>query len=155
MDHNRIAELFWSKVAVVHRSRCWNWKGAINSDGYGNFQINRVTHKAHRVAFLLRNGKWPSYACHKCDNPTCVNPDHIYDGTHAKNMQEAYLGTLKKGRPSGAQCWNTKLTDQIVIRMRELYKSGDRSIPQIAALVGCSKDAAQRAIARESFKHLP
>lgn len=88
-------ERFWSKVNKNGPNGCWIWIGS--SDGrYGQFRINGKLKKAHRVAWLFTYGDSPDgkMACHKCDNPACVNPDHIFWGTMSDNILDA----VKKGR---------------------------------------------------------
>lgn len=68
---------------------CWNWKGRINN-GYGIFFAGKFI-KAHRFSFILHNNKTISkknIICHHCDNPKCVNPAHIYSGTHKTNAED-------------------------------------------------------------------
>src|SRR6185312_3623765 len=83
------AELFWSHV---HKSDgCWEWTGARTKKGYGVFGRTGVkcrTIKAHRAAFLITHGHLPVYVLHRCDNPPCVRPDHLYEGTAAENTSD-------------------------------------------------------------------
>ncbi|TCM21521.1 HNH endonuclease [Novosphingobium sp. PhB165] len=74
---------------------CWEWIGAIDRDGYGIFSYAGKTYRAHRIAMQL-DGRDPGdmMACHHCDNPVCVRPDHLFAGTNADNMQDM----VAKGR---------------------------------------------------------
>ncbi len=154
MNEQRMSERFWSKVSVVEDSRCWLWNGSSDVNGYGKFRASGRTIRAPRVAFFLRNSRWPNNACHRCDNPRCCNPDHIFDGTHAENMRDmAEKGRAKTDR--GEAHWRAVLTDAKVIAMRADYKSGTISLYRLAAKNGCSFSTAQRVIKRTNWRHLP
>ena len=96
------AEQFWSKVDKS--GECWIWNGPKGGRNYGRVFINGRVRPAHQVAWELANGKpFPAgmLACHHCDNPPCVNPDHIFVGTNIDNVLDA----IKKGRPFGGPRW--------------------------------------------------
>ena len=87
---------FWEKVSVGERSECWYWLGnPSHSFGYGVFMVNRKKHYPHRYSYFLHHGKYPEKQVnHKCDNPYCVNPYHLYEGTHKDNINDK----VKRGR---------------------------------------------------------
>lgn len=86
----------------IHKTEtCWIWIGHKKNRDYGGFQFNRKNLKAHRVSFMFHNNiilNEDQHVCHKCDNPICVNPDHLFLGTHTDNMRDI----VNKGR------WNNQ-----------------------------------------------
>lgn len=94
---------YWSKVEKRGADECWPWLGAIGGTGHGHFKLNAtrsasVLANAQRISYELNTGikvsemkpkHWGDlYVCHTCDNPSCVNPSHLYLGTHFTNMQD-------------------------------------------------------------------
>lgn len=87
------------KTIKVSESGCWEWQGSLDNGGYGTVRYMGKTHKAHRVVYRLFIGEIPSdyrkfYICHKCDNPKCVSPFHLFLGTSKENNLDAQI----KGR---------------------------------------------------------
>jgi len=86
-----IYERFWDKVAVAADDEgCWEWTASTNKLGYGWFGAHRKTHLAHRVSWELNVGPIPegSHVLHRCDNPPCIRPGHLFLGTDADNMAD-------------------------------------------------------------------
>ena len=116
---------FWDKVDKT-RSGCWLWTGCTNADGYGRLALGRKrTEKAHRVSWELHNGPIPDGAevCHTCDNPGCVNPDHLFLGTHQDNMTDM----RRKGRAvghRGSSNPRATITELDVVRLRREWAKG-------------------------------
>jgi hypothetical protein len=83
---------FWEHVEKLPDDGCWVWTGSRLQSGYGTFDKGR----AHRFSYALANGPIPDglHICHRCDNPPCVRPDHLFAGTRVDNMQDA----IAKGR---------------------------------------------------------
>ncbi len=93
----------WLKHQLTHadRTRCWNWPYAKGSSGHGQIKINKRTRPAHQIAMIWDNRPCPPdkyQGNHKCDNPRCVNPDHIYWGTKRDNERDmVHAGTHTRG----------------------------------------------------------
>ena len=87
---------FNNKYIINEQTDCWEWQCATNNIGYGFFRDGDKMRTAHRVSYELFKGPIPKgmVVCHKCDNPKCVNPDHLWLGT----MQDNYNDMVSKGR---------------------------------------------------------
>lgn len=85
-------KLFWLKVDVRGANDCWLWTASVDTSGYGwGISVNRSRRiTAHRYSWMLKNGPIPRgmIICHKCNTPRCVNPKHLYAGTHKDNMRD-------------------------------------------------------------------
>lgn len=118
---------FWGKVdKISNPNNCWIWT-AYKWRGYGKFGWHGKIYLAHRISYELAFGEFDPTLdiLHKCDNPACVNPDHLFSGTHLDNMRDM----INKGRDykfqhfTGEKSAHHKLTDKQVVEIRLRYKN--------------------------------
>lgn len=93
---------FWSKVEKTGENSCWKWKAFKNKQGYGRMGIGpSECVNAHRVSWVIHFGQIPerNFVCHKCDNPECTNPKHLFIGTRQDNINDMMI--KKRGKHFG------------------------------------------------------
>ena len=127
-------ERFFKNIKDENTSDCWLWKTYNHNDGYGTLHINRKRIYAHRYSWIIHYGEIPKglFVCHKCDNPKCVNPEHLFLGTNTDNVNDM----IKKGRKKqakGNDYSRAKLKSEDVIDIRKMMKEGKKAI-EIAKL---------------------
>lgn len=142
-------ERFWSKVDKT--DGCWNWTASkFNNSGYGLIKIAGKRRSAHRVSFELFHGAIPSgmLICHRCDNRACVNPDHLFLGTHRDNMDDM---VAKDRQPRGKKNGRARLDEETVVAARYAQLTSGASVATIARSLGVSKSTAHRALTGENW----
>jgi hypothetical protein len=132
---------FWSQVDVRGEDECWEWTGTRNQ-GYGNGCGGK---SAHRFSYDLAYGPIPKHqqVCHTCDNRACVNPNHLFLGTHAENMADM----ARKGRAP-----KSKLTPDIVRFLRTSYEPGKMTLKEWGKKYNVSGSTIKSAITRRTWK---
>lgn len=114
---------FWAKVDRREPDECWPWLGAA-FNGYGRFWVDGHIEQAHRYALALNLGRSvdaDKYVCHRCDNPPCVNPAHLYEGTDQDNVDDM---TGQCRQAWGMRNGRRTLTDQDVLSIRSQATAG-------------------------------
>ena len=124
---------FW--FFVKKSENCWEWQGTLGSSGYGRFNIGKKFVSSHRMSFLLHNGYISNdlNVLHKCDNPKCVNPDHLYEGDyHQNNIDMVNRNRLPSQCKKG---YEGKYSDELLEKVLLLKKEG-HSYKKIASIIG-------------------
>ena len=138
-----MAEKFSARYAVAETG-CWEWTAAKDKDGYGAFLFDGKMWRAPIASLLIHGRPVPPgmYACHKCDNPGCVNPDPLYAGTPSQTVAD--MIRRRRNNPK------RKLTAQEVIAIRAA--SGTHA--EIASQFACSASAVAQIKARKVWRHV-
>jgi hypothetical protein len=143
---------FWSKVDKSGGDNaCWIWTGG--GDKYGKTCWNKTQMGAHRLAYILTHGDIPKgiFVLHKCDNPICVNPSHLFLGTQFDNMRDcSRKGRLNLKHLRGEAHGRCKLSDQQVTEIRHLYSTGAATTKELARMFSIDKSHVWRIV---SFKN--
>ena len=152
-----VEERFWEKVDKKSDEECWNWIAFKNSDGYGKFRLYKdqdmIT--AHRTSWILHYGNVPNglQVLHHCDNPSCVNPKHLFLGTHQDNMNDMYK-KKRHGNFKGENNKNSKLKEVEVQEIRRLYATGKIFQRELVSMFKVSTIQIKAIINKRSWRHI-
>lgn len=156
IPHNSLAQVrerFWARVDRTGEG-CWEWQGARQNrtHGYGTAQWRGQPMSAHRKAWFLENGPIPEgmFVCHRCDNPPCCRPDHLFLGTPAQNSADM-TAKGRQARNRGTRAPNAKATAGQVRELRRRYDAGGVSTHQLAREFGMSSMPVWRIVTRRSY----
>ena len=147
-------ERFWKKVEIKGPDECWPWTGCRDKRNYGyvRFRLQKRLQAAHRVAYFFTHGELPLlHICHKCDNPPCCNPKHLFPGTNQENIQDA----VNKGRMCrGEKRPQSKLTERSVLEIRRIYSEGHVSQYKLAKQFRVGRSAIEKIVMRRTWAHI-
>ena len=138
---------------VVNDSGCWDWIASRNREGYGKFKVTGKDIRAHRFSYELHRGGIPKgdHVLHTCDNPSCVNPAHLFLGRDKENIADK----VAKGRQArGEKQHLAVLTAEDVREIRNLYATGDYSQRQIGEIYGAAQNTISHIVLRQTWMHV-
>jgi hypothetical protein len=149
-------EKFMQLVYPEPNTGCWLWAGRHDSNGYGRGHFkNRTVQLAHRWSYIIAKGPITNNLCvlHKCDNPACVNPDHLYLGDQKQNNSDRdQRGRQKTKR--GEDHKLAKLTEDSVIAIRALHNPKTYPTRKLSKMFGVSQRKIMDVLHRKSWHHL-
>ena len=152
--HRPLTDRLFEFVDKRGDDECWLWTARTTKFGYGTFRFHNKDITAHRASYEIANGPIPKglVICHRCDVPRCVNPNHLFAGTQAENMQDMY----RKGRDSqtnkvrGEKHHSAKLTAEDVLAMR----SSPLSQRALARQYGLAQSSVNAIILKKVWAHI-
>jgi hypothetical protein len=146
---------FWNKVDKT--STCWFWEGKKDKRGYGKLALEPgVTHReisAHRLSYQIHYGMFESslFVCRQCDNPACVNPEHLFLGTNQDNVNDK---VSKNRQLKGSQIHNSKLVEDDIIRIRHLWFVEKCPQSKIAEMFGIGAKAVSKIVTNKRWTYV-
>lgn len=154
-------ERFEKRIEKDAVTGCWNWTASLNNSGYGQFNLTGARPiPAHRASWLIYKGEIPAdpcgayktgYVCHTCDNPRCVNPDHLFIGNQQVNMDDKMgKGRHNYGTSEGTAHGMAKLNDDLVREIR----SSPESLRELSVRLGIGKSTLHMVRKRITWKHV-
>lgn len=162
-----LADALWSKVARKGPDDCWLWTGAILRKGYGGLSYRNKKYRVHRASWEVHHGPilGDLMVLHSCDTPACVNPAHLFLGTHQDNMDDMVAKErsprgLRHGAythperlPRGEANKNSKWTANQILEMRRLHAAG-MSQREIARKFGSGRNWVRQIVNGKAWRHL-
>jgi len=154
MSENDITR-FWKGIIITTPNECWNRNKPFKGRGYRTFNLNGVKYQYNRIAWFLYNHKQPGLfeVCHRCDNPQCCNPNHLFIGT----SQDNYIDCVTKHRNVNNQGINhgmSTLTESDVLRIRAFYNMGYKQ-HTIAKQFGIHQATVSKLVNYKRWHHIP
>ena len=157
-----------SDIHYAGLDQCWSWIGNATKQGYGRFGIKKSIFFAHRISSVIHNGQIDNLnpiVLHRCDNPNCVNPAHLIQGTFTENAKDRDskgrantqmgINHYSKTKPLvGSRNNKARLNEKKVLEMRNLRENGE-SVTSLALKFGVSLSVTSNVCSGKAWKHVP
>ena len=156
LDLADVAERFWSKVDRTNPDACWPWTASTQKRGYGQISVGGRPRIATRVCWELTNGPIPPglFVCHRCDNPACVRPAHLFLGTPGDNIHDMDAkGRRVKKNPVGSKHGCAKLDEVRVAKIKRRIAAGEPQ-KELAREYGVSCGAINHIAKGRQWRHV-
>lgn len=147
-----LLERLMAKAHPIPFTGCFVWLGEVDKDGYGRISNDGKKIATHRAAYTIFKGPPLAFVCHTCDTPSCINPDHLYDGDNSQNMQDRSA----RGRAKmaiGEKHGRNKYTEQQVLQIRQMRSEGG-SMKKIAKAFATTSGYVSLVVGRKIWKHI-
>lgn len=130
---------------------CWEWKASLRNGRYGSFEYNNETFNSHRISYELYVGDIPEnlYVCHKCDNPKCVNPSHLFLETQKGNMNDM-VSKNRQAKLKGIDHVAAKLSEKEILEIR----NSNLLIRKLAKIYNCCQRHISRIKNKKCWTHI-
>jgi hypothetical protein len=147
-----IQKRFEAKFEKGGSGDCWEWTACKNRNGYGTFKLSGRRQSAHRVSYQLYVEEIPDglHVLHRCDNPGCVRPEHLFIGTHTDNMRDCE-NKARRVHQSGEKNGGAKLTAAQVVEIRERFAAGELQI-DLAKEFGVARETISRIVCGHTWE---
>jgi len=165
--NDKVIKRFFKKIDIPDENLFGCWESTSNREKkeYGKINISGKSYSLHRISYLIWNKNFPNnLCCHTCDNPLCVNPLHLWDGTHEENMRDMVAKGRAKGMGKngynldgrGVKNNSSKLTEEQVLSIRREYKGVPQknNMSELAEKYMVSWSSISRIISRATWSHI-
>lgn len=150
-----LVDRFWKKW-TIEQTGCWKWSGYLDKNGRGRLLRNNIKDNhilAHRLSYLLFYGPIPDNlkVCHKCDNPSCVNPEHLFLGTQTDNIKDC---VYKQRHSFGERNGRVKLKERDVRMIVYMWRTKEFTQREIADIYNISRCSVKDIVNRRRWKYI-
>lgn len=148
-----IVQKLRENIKINSKSGCYEWIKSKDKDGYGQVRVGKTQKRPHRIMYRLLNGEIPAslHVLHRCDNPSCCRPSHLFLGTQADNVRDR---NKKNRQVKGENQRSAKLTVGAVLEIRSKYKMGGHTHRDLAREYGINHSNIGCIIRRTHWRHV-